>query len=251
MIKKILSVVLVLCFAVLNTEAAFADIFADDYANKDFTEKQIAKMKRNGIVITDDLVIKREKVKLESFLNKKYRLFKYIVKNKTDKELFLHSNSLDSWQMYKNAQGAYKRERFPYSYGHMFRATGETIGLGALYASALVFPPMVLMFAIIDDAGGFDNIPTGWDIPKTYLLNPVRSTLLLPYDLYKNPKEIKKADGELGKIKSLVGDERYVPIKPGEKVEFYEIVPKSKGDYILLYSKPKNRDYEGEYYFNF
>jgi len=71
----------------------------------------------------------------------------------------------------------------------------------------------------------FENIPLGVDIPKTYIINPVKSVLFLPHDLVKNQTEVQKAKDELEKIKPLFEEKwKKVEIMPGETVEFYDLL---------------------------
>lgn len=204
MIKKLLSIVLVFCFTVLNTEAAIKNR-------------------------AEDMRISKEEVKLESFLNKKYRLYKYTLQNKGNNEFCLNLYPFDSESIYKRARDIYRRDKFPYSYGHMVRATGETVGAGTMITSALLFPPLgIAYYMLCEDSGAFsfDNIPSVIDMPKVYLLNPVKSTLLLPYDLRRNSKEYKKAKNELEEITPFFEEEwKQVEIKPGETFEFYDLLP--------------------------
>ena len=200
MIKKIFGILLLFWFTVLNSEAAF-------------------------VKNVDGLRITRKEIKLESFLNKKYRLYKYTLKNKGDYVFSLEMNAYDAEWIYKNARDMYRRDKFPYSYGHLVRATSETAGASASAILSLLFFSLSLTSESIFDIYAFENVPLGVDIPKTYIINPVKSILFLPYDLHKNPKEVQKAKDELEKIKPLL-DEKWkkVEIKPGETLEFYDLL---------------------------
>ena len=81
MIKKIFGILLLFWFTVLNSEAAF-------------------------VKNVDGLRITRKEIKLESFLNKKYRLYKYTLKNKGDYVFSLEMNAYDAEWIYKNARAA-------------------------------------------------------------------------------------------------------------------------------------------------
>lgn len=200
-IKKILSIVFIFYLTVLNSEAAF-------------------------VKNVDGLKISKEEIKLESFLNKKYRLYKYTLKNKGDYVFTFDLNAFDAEWIYKSARDIYRRDKFPYACGHMARATGETVGAGVSAMLSVLLFPTALTSESIFDIYAFENVPLGDEIPKTYIINPVKSILFLPYDLHKNPKEIQKAKDEVAEIETLFENKgKRIEIKPGETFEFYDILP--------------------------
>lgn len=220
MIKKLISFALLLQFVFLNTGTVFAKSF---YTKPDYIE-----------------ITKEQPGELKSFLAENYTAYKYSIKN-NGKETCKLTVCIDSIkELYKQSAKDFRKDMFHRTVPRAIMGpVALTIEAGFLAFLFVIFPPVgYIAFGTSDF---YEPKKLATEMLGREIIDPAKSTVMLPYDTVNNIKETKKAKKEIKKYeKYLIDRNTPIKIKPGKTFEFYAFANNETNKIYLITTVDKD-----------